>query len=122
MTYEGMYPKAVGALVGLVLLAALGFYVFGGRMEKDVAQQTQQINAQIEQGAQQFEDDITKRVVFDSWKQYEIARDNGSAMDAYVAAGLHTAACLQSKNEEWYKRAKAIERMEAKRAGMPVEK
>ena len=39
-------------------------------------------------------------------------------MDAYVAAGMVSAAFLQAKDEENYKKWKAIEKDEAKRAGV----
>ena len=64
---------------------------------------------------------IEQQVAADAVKQYEIAKRSGSAMDAYVHAGLVVAAYLQAKDEVKYTKWKAIEKQEASRAGMPGE-
>lgn len=62
---------------------------------------------------------IKNQVAEDAVKQYEIAKKNGSAIDAYSAASMVCAAYLQAKDEANYAKWKAIEKEEAKRAGMP---
>lgn len=61
---------------------------------------------------------IENQVAADAVKQYEIAKKNGSAMDAYVQAGMVAAAFLQAKDEENYKKWKKIEEEEAKNVGL----
>lgn len=61
---------------------------------------------------------IENKVAEDAVKQYEIAKRNGSPMDAYVQAGLVSAAYLQANDEENYKKWKQIESQEAKAAGL----
>lgn len=60
---------------------------------------------------------IENKVAEDAVKQYEIAKKNGNAMDAYVQASVVCAAYLQANDEENYKKWKAIEAQEAKLAG-----
>lgn len=62
---------------------------------------------------------IEHQVALDAIKQFQIALRHGTAMDVYVQAGLVSAAFLQANDEENYKKWKEIERMAAKRAGMP---
>jgi hypothetical protein len=76
-----------------------------------------QINEDIDEQMRAIE----LKVVIDSIKQYKIAKEHGSAMDAYVQAGLVSAALLQAKESEKYKEWKVIERKEGIRAGMPPE-
>lgn len=64
-------------------------------------------------------DNIENKVAEDAVKQYEIAKQNGSKMDAYVQAGMVCAAYLQANDQENYKKWKEIERQEAKAAGIP---
>lgn len=61
---------------------------------------------------------IENKVAEDAVKEYEIAKKNGSPMDAYNAASAVTAAYLQANDEEKYKKWKKIEEQEAKRAGL----
>lgn len=74
---------------------------------------------QIEQQGQDDMRRIEQQVAEDFEAQYDIAKRNGSAIDAYVAAGFVAAAYLQAEDEANYQRWKAIERQEARRAGMP---
>ena len=55
-------------------------------------------------------------VAADAVKQYEIVKRSGSAMDAYVHAGIVAAAYLQAKDEANYQKWQAIERQEKTRA------
>ena len=55
----------------------------------------------------------------DAVTQYRIAKRIGSAMDAYVHAGLAAAAFLQANDEENYQMWKRIESLEGNRIGMP---
>ena len=69
---------------------------------------------QAKQELQKIENDVAA----DAVKQYEIAKRNGSAMDAYVAAGMVKAAYLQANDETNYKKWTVIEKEEAKLAGI----
>lgn len=62
--------------------------------------------------------DIENQVAADAVKQYEIAKRNGSAIDAFSAASMVCAAYLQAKDEANYKKWKEIEKQEAQLAGM----
>lgn len=95
---------AVGALGGMAMLAALAWYQFGGGMEQAVAHESDRINGMVAN---------------DSVAQYEIAKRNGSPMDVCVAAGLVSAAHLQAKDEANYAAAKAREKQDCAKAGMP---
>ncbi len=95
-----------GGIVGVFCAIGLVWYLFGGGLEKQAATDMQRIEQQV---------------AADAVKQYEIAKRNGSAMDAYVQASLVAAAYLQAKDEVNYTKWKAIEKQEAARAGMPGE-
>lgn len=69
--------------------------------------------------AADFEEDINAKVTKDAVDQYEIAKRGGDKMDTCIHAGMATAAYLQAKNEPEYKRWKAIQKKDCKRAGMP---
>ena len=64
---------------------------------------------------------IKGEVAKDFVRQYEIAKRSGTAIDAYVHAGMAAAAFLQAEDEENYRHWKAIERVEGMRAGIPQE-
>jgi hypothetical protein len=70
-------------------------------------------DALVEHEMQRIENNVAE----DAVKQYEIAKKNGSAIDAYVQAGVVSAAYLQANDEENYKKWKEIEAQEAKLAG-----
>jgi RNA polymerase subunit RPABC4/transcription elongation factor Spt4 len=86
----------------LVLISAIG-RSFSSGIEEQAAKELNKIEIQVAQDAE---------------KQYLIAKENGSAIDAYVQAGLVAAAYLQANDAENYKKWKAVEETEAKRAGM----
>ncbi|MCL9804485.1 hypothetical protein NAT51_03065 [Flavobacterium amniphilum] len=50
----------------------------------------------------------------------KLLKKSGNTMDAYVHAGLVAAAYLQAKDELNYNKWKAIEKEEAKNAGIPL--
>jgi protein involved in sex pheromone biosynthesis len=66
-------------------------------------------------------DKIENQVAKDAEEQYRIAKESGSAMDAYVQAGFVAAAYLQAKDEVNYKKWKEIEKKEGELAGAPSE-
>jgi len=107
MTEEKKNPNAnpVAGLIGLLVIGAAIWFYFGGGLE----QQAQKDMGRIE-----------RQVAEDAVKQYDIAKRSGSAMDAYVHAGLVCAAYLQAKDEPNYQKWKKIEAEEARRAGMPT--
>ena len=78
-------------------------YFFGGGLENHAQNQLTKIETQVAE---------------DAIKQYHIAKNNGSSMDAYIQAGLVTAAYLQANDEENYKKWKVIENQEAKNVGL----
>ncbi len=98
--------KNIKGIIGLVVFVGLIWYFFGGGLDNQVKNEMQKVENQV---------------ATDAVEQYEIAKKNGTAMDAYVAAGMVTAAYLQAKDEENYKKWKVIEKDEAKRAGVPYE-
>lgn len=75
-------------------------------------------NRRVMDNAESLMNDIHDKVARDAEDQYAIAKRNGSAMDAYVQAGMVAAAHLQAKNEAEYRRWKQIESEEAERAGV----
>lgn len=87
--------KGVKGIISLIFAIGLLYFFFGGGIENQVA--------------------------LDSEKQYEIAKNNGNAIDAYVHAGMVAAAYLQAEDEVNYKKWKEIEKEEANNAGMPTE-
>ena len=81
-------------------------YLFGGGMDKQVANDMQTIENQVANDAE---------------KQYEIAKSGGDKMQTYVQASLVATAYLQANDEVNYKKWKAIEKQEAENAGIPQE-
>ena len=62
-----------------------------------------------EEIAKQQMNSAENMVVEQSIEQYIIAKQNGSKMDAYVAAGMVKAACLQAEDSNCYKKYHKIE-------------
>ncbi len=73
------------------------------------------IHSQAEREMRRISRDVAAKAV----REYEIAKRNGSAIDAYVHAGLAAAAFLQAEDEDNYKKWKAIERQDGILAGVP---
>lgn len=95
--------KSLKIITGLIVVILVLVLMFGGGTDELVDKELQKIENQV---------------ATDAVKQYEIAKKNGSAMDAYVQAGIVAAAFLQANDEENYKKWKAIENDEAKNAGI----
>lgn len=95
--------KALKIIIGVVVLIIALSFIFGGGVEEQAKKEL---------------DKIENQVANDAVKQYEIAKKNGSAMDAYVQAGIVAAAYLQANDEENYKKWKKIEEEEAKNVGL----
>ena len=104
MSNEPKTDNALQAIIGVVVAVGFMWFFWGGGLEREAANEL---------------DKIEQQVAADSVKQYEIAKRNGSAMDAYVQASLVAAAYLQANDEPNYKKWKAIEKEEAANAGMP---
>ena len=98
--------KGLKIFVGVAGFILLISFIFGGGVEK---QAEKQLN------------EIQNKVALDAEKQYEIAKRNGTPMDAYVQAGLVSAAYLQANDEINYKKWKKIEKEEAKNAGVSIQ-
>jgi hypothetical protein len=90
----------IGGLIGAGIAA---WYFLGGGVEKQAARDMDRIEVQVAE---------------DAVRQYEIAKRNGTAIDASVAAGFVAAAYLQAEDEANYQRWKKIEEEENKRAGI----
>lgn len=99
------HPVIAGILTIAILLIA-GSYFFGGGVEKQALKSTESLYS---------------KVAADQEESYRIAKESGSAIDAYVQAGIVAAGYLQAKDEVNYKKWKAIEKEEAKLAGMSTE-
>lgn len=95
--------KSLKIIIGVVVLIIALSFIFGGGVEEQAKKEL---------------DKIENQVANDAVKQYEIAKKNGSAMDAYVQAGIVAAAYLQANDEENYKKWKKIEEEEAKNVGL----
>jgi hypothetical protein len=63
-------------------------------------------------------DSIELEVANEAIDQYDIAKRNGDKLQAYLQAGIISAAFLQAKDEENYKKWKNIEKQEAKNVGI----
>ena len=95
--------KVKGIIAGIFFIFLLWFF-FGGGLEKKAASDMH---------------NIENKVAADAVDQYNIAKRSGNAMDAYVHAGLVSAAYLQAKDEANYNKWKEIEKEDARAAGMP---
>ena len=93
----GVIPKSktnkIRAIAAVIILVVLAFYFYGGGIEHQVA------------------NDFTA--------QYKIAKANGDKMQTCVQAGIVSAAYLQAKDDENYKRWKNTEKHDCRAAGMP---
>ncbi|OWP85282.1 hypothetical protein BWK59_00655 [Flavobacterium davisii] len=98
--------KGLKIFVGVVAFFVMLSFFFGGGIEKEAERQM---------------NEIENTVALDAEKQYEIAKKSGTSMDAYVQAGMVCAAYLQANDEVNYKKWKAIEKEEAKNAGIPIQ-
>ena len=96
--------ETVNAVITLAVLAAVGWYFFGGGLEKS----TNKTKA-----------DIHQQVAQDALDQYKIAAQHGTAMDRCVQAGFVTAAFLQAKDESNYALWKHTEKDDCAAAGVP---
>lgn len=94
--------KLKAAVGGIMVIGFIWFYFGGG----------------LESAAESKMDEIKNQVAADAEAQYNIAKQSGSAMDAYVQAGIVSAAYLQAKDQANYSKWKAIEKQEAERAGI----
>lgn len=94
--------------IGCLALIIIGGIVFG------------LVKQGVEEGPvnSSFMQQIENQVARDAVKQYEIAKKNGSTVDAYVAAGLVKAAYLQAEDEENYQKWHKIEQDLARQLGL----
>ncbi len=92
--------QLTGYLSAFVVAVVSSIWIFGGHASGPILQKAYDETA------------------VDFAQRYEIAKRNGSAIDAYVAAQLAVAGYLQAKDEKNYRKWKQIERAEAIRAGM----
>ena len=90
-------------ILAVVMLVIIVGYFFGGGFESQAQTEMNKIESQVAE---------------DAIRQYEIAKRSGSAMDAYVQAGMVAAAYLQAEDEANYKKWKKIEQKEAKNVGL----
>ena len=100
---EKKSQSVLGGIVGIIVAIGAAWFLFGGGLEKQASKDMQRIEQQV---------------AADAVREYEIVKRNGSAMEAYVHAGLVAAAYLQANDEANYQKWKKIERAEGLRAGM----
>lgn len=105
MSKEKKDTDPVGAFLGMVIVGVAVGLCFGCDLEHQAQKEMERIEQQVAE---------------DAVKEYEIAKRSGSAIDAYVHAGLVAAAYLQANDEANYQKWKRIEAEEARRAGMPT--
>lgn len=105
----------LGAKLGAVLIAlvVLKLCVFRGSSSDSTGEQ---VAAAI---AAPGLDSITRKVATDAVAQYEMAKRQGDALQTCVQAGFVSAAWLQAKDESKYIAAKATEKADCAKAGMP---
>ena len=96
--------SVAGGILALVLFGGFGWYFWGGGLQ-------QQASTNLDQ--------IKQQVASDSVQQYNIAKRDGTKMDACVQAGLVTAAYLQAQDESSYQQWKQIESADCSAAGVP---
>lgn len=97
------HEKIIKGLISTIIVIGLVAYFYGGGIEYQAEQELQRIENKVAQ---------------DLEEQYKIAKNNGSAMDTYVAASQVVAAYLQANDEANYKKWKEIETEEAKKVGI----
>ncbi|MGB5819839.1 MAG: hypothetical protein WBG90_10175 [Saonia sp.] len=90
-------------IIAVIFLITITGYFFGGGLENQVENEMNKIEVKVAE---------------DAIKQYEIAKRNGYAIDAYVQAGLVAASFLQADDEENYRKWKQIEEQEEKNVGL----
>ncbi|QSW89696.1 hypothetical protein J0383_02515 [Flavobacterium endoglycinae] len=93
-------------IISILVFIGIIWYFLGGGLDSQVATNMQTIENQV---------------ALDAEKQYEIAKNGGDKIQTYVQAGMVAAAYLQAKDEVNYNKWKAIEKEEAKNAGMTIE-
>jgi hypothetical protein len=101
---EGKSKNTVGSVVGLLIIIGVVWYFWGGGLQQQTSNSL---------------DNINQKVASDAVDQYNIAKRNGTKIDACVQAGLVTAAYLQAKDETSYQQWKAIQNADCAAAGVP---
>lgn len=102
----------------MILIGALWFILSGGLKSAVTTGLKAAADASKERATNHLQA-IQNQVAEDAAKQYEIAKRNGSKIDAFVHAQLTAAAYLQAQDEVNYQKWKAIEAKERENAGMP---
>lgn len=110
-----IWRRVATAGLGCVLLAAFAAVVWQGELRQP---ETARGMAENSLPIIPSEDQIHQEVINDSEKQYNIAKRQGTQMDACVQAGFVAAAYLQAKKEDGYRRWKNIEAYECSAAGV----
>ena len=98
--------KILKGILGILFFVFIIYFYFGGGLEHQVAKDMQ---------------NISNIVAEDQMKQYDIAKNTGNKMDAYIQAGFVAAAYLQAKDELNYQKWKNIQKQDGKKIGMPSE-
>ncbi|WP_264529667.1 hypothetical protein [Flavobacterium sp. N502540] len=93
-------------IISVIFFIGILWYFMGGGLDSQVSNNMQKIENQV---------------ALDAEKQYEIAKNGDDKIQTYVQAGMVAAAYLQAKDEVNYNKWKAIEKEEAKNAGMIIE-
>ncbi len=104
----------LGGVVSIAVAVGVWWY-----SQQSYRSRVNQMTQDIRERAKEEMGRIHQQVASDAIAQYQITKRNGTAMDAFVQAGVVAAAFLQAKDEANYQKWKAIERQEAARAGIP---
>jgi hypothetical protein len=91
-------------IISLLVIILLGWYFWGGGMDRQVKNDIQKIE---------------NSVASDAVSQYEIAERSGDKMQMYTQASLCAAAFLQAKDEANYRRWLDKQHRLAKEIGLP---
>lgn len=110
------------SLIFLIIMVGIGVFLHSqGISFMDMGNPIEIIENDFEdsilEDVERIQSKSQKNIALDSERQYEIAKKNGTAMDAYTRACLVAECYLQAKDEANYKKWKAIEKEEAKNAG-----
>ncbi len=114
---QGAWLFALSFLPGILLF--IGFVMLGVAAELDP--ETSSYMQQVERDTNAFIQSIEQETIADAINEYEITKRNGSAMDAYIRAGIVAELYLQANDEANYVKWKNVEKQEAFRADVPWE-
>lgn len=102
----------------IVVLGGMGLFFFGGGVESVTSSEMRRMEPQVYAEVQRTSD----KIAIDAAHQYDIAKRNGTKMDACSSASYAVAAYLQAKDEFQYRHWKEVEIKDCRLAGVPMPK